>query len=248
MLHRICSPLLLLPLPCTLCRAFPARTYQTRVHQFWRPFRKELQQHISMTHSCGGTGAQNDAEVPVTQCSSSSSSSPSPVGASRRFSCDICGGAELAKYTCPACGVHTCSLPCQRQHKSSSGCPGVRSRCEFVRAEDMGLTTMCRCVALLCCMARAHFSHPPTLSPSLSLSLSLFSHSPSVQGFAISSRCCSRARQSCPRQGRRAHQSYAGATSSSGRQMRSAAAAPGQGVAACARWPAAAFKGPGQGR
>ena len=125
-----------------------------------------------MTHSFGGTGAQNDAEVPVTQCSSSSSS-PSPVGASRRFSCDICGGAELAKYTCPACGVHTCSLPCQRQHKSSSGCPGVRSRCEFVRAEDMGLTTMCRCVALLCCMARAHFSHPPTLSLFLFLSLSL---------------------------------------------------------------------------
>jgi hypothetical protein len=79
--------------------------------------------------------------------SNSSSSSPSPVGASRRFSCDICGGAELGKYTCPACGVHTCSLPCQRQHKSSSGCPGVRSRCEFVRAEDMGLTTMCRCAA-----------------------------------------------------------------------------------------------------
>ena len=190
-----------------------------------------------MAHSCGGGGAQNDADVPVTQCSSSSS--PSPVGASRRFSCDICGGAELAKYTCPACGVHTCSLPCQRQHKSSSGCPGVRSRCEFVRAEDMGLTTMCRCVALLCCMTRVHFSHSPTVS---------LSHSPSVQGFAISSRCCSRARQSCPRQGRRAHQSYAGATSSSGKQMRSAAAASRQGAAACARRPAAAFKGPGQGR
>ena len=34
--------------------------------------------------------------------------------------CDVCQmGAR--KYTCPACGLRSCSLPCTKDHKAASG-------------------------------------------------------------------------------------------------------------------------------
>ena len=45
--------------------------------------------------------------------------------------CEICE-KQLAKYTCPACEVHTCSLPCITAHKKNTDCDGLRSRTSFI--------------------------------------------------------------------------------------------------------------------
>uniref|UniRef100_A0A3Q4N289 Box C/D snoRNA protein 1-like n=1 Tax=Neolamprologus brichardi TaxID=32507 RepID=A0A3Q4N289_NEOBR len=41
-------------------------------------------------------------------------------------------GSEEAKYRCPACLTHSCSLPCVKKHKEVSGCSGVRNKTAFV--------------------------------------------------------------------------------------------------------------------
>uniref|UniRef100_A0A3B5LKS9 Box C/D snoRNA protein 1 n=1 Tax=Xiphophorus couchianus TaxID=32473 RepID=A0A3B5LKS9_9TELE len=46
-------------------------------------------------------------------------------------SCGVCGSEE-AKYKCPACLTHTCSLLCVKKHKDDSGCSGVRNKTAFV--------------------------------------------------------------------------------------------------------------------
>lgn len=46
-------------------------------------------------------------------------------------SCDVCE-TEEAKYRCPSCMKHTCSLACVKQHKMVSGCCGVRDKTAFV--------------------------------------------------------------------------------------------------------------------
>ncbi|XP_033874103.3 box C/D snoRNA protein 1 [Acipenser ruthenus] len=45
--------------------------------------------------------------------------------------CEACGCRE-AKYRCPGCTKHSCSLPCVKRHKSESGCSGVRDKAAFV--------------------------------------------------------------------------------------------------------------------
>ncbi|CAJ1061084.1 box C/D snoRNA protein 1 [Xyrichtys novacula] len=45
--------------------------------------------------------------------------------------CGVCGSAE-AKYRCPACLAHSCSLLCVKKHKEESGCSGVRNKTAFV--------------------------------------------------------------------------------------------------------------------
>ncbi|KAG0721118.1 Box C/D snoRNA protein 1 [Chionoecetes opilio] len=54
--------------------------------------------------------------------------------------CGECG--TTAKYTCPRCGVRSCSLGCVRAHKTSSGCSGVRERAKLVYKEDMDNLTL----------------------------------------------------------------------------------------------------------
>uniref|UniRef100_A0A3P9KJI3 HIT-type domain-containing protein n=1 Tax=Oryzias latipes TaxID=8090 RepID=A0A3P9KJI3_ORYLA len=46
-------------------------------------------------------------------------------------SCGVCG-SEKAKYRCPACLTHSCSLLCVKKHKDDSGCSGVRNKTAFV--------------------------------------------------------------------------------------------------------------------
>lgn len=56
------------------------------------------------------------------------------VGMKRKISltnCGVCGSVE-AKYKCPGCLKHSCSLPCVRKHKEDSGCSGVRDKTAFV--------------------------------------------------------------------------------------------------------------------
>ncbi|KAJ8332502.1 hypothetical protein SKAU_G00422910 [Synaphobranchus kaupii] len=52
----------------------------------------------------------------------------------RKISLANCGtcGAEEAKYRCPGCLKHSCSLPCVKKHKSESGCSGTRDKTAFV--------------------------------------------------------------------------------------------------------------------
>ncbi|XP_016298814.1 box C/D snoRNA protein 1 isoform X2 [Sinocyclocheilus anshuiensis] len=51
-------------------------------------------------------------------------------------SCDICETKE-AKYRCPSCMRHTCSLACVKQHKILSGCCGVRDKTAFVPLAEL---------------------------------------------------------------------------------------------------------------
>ncbi|KAI0776123.1 hypothetical protein BD413DRAFT_677249 [Trametes elegans] len=52
--------------------------------------------------------------------------------------CAICQTAA-AKYTCPRCGVRTCSLPCVAGHKArGAGCSGVRDRAAYVPPNAYG--------------------------------------------------------------------------------------------------------------
>ncbi|XP_061099207.1 box C/D snoRNA protein 1 isoform X3 [Conger conger] len=52
----------------------------------------------------------------------------------RKLSLANCGtcGTEEARYRCPRCLKHSCSLPCVKRHKSESGCSGVRDKTAFV--------------------------------------------------------------------------------------------------------------------
>ena len=52
------------------------------------------------------------------------------------FRCGICG-ESAAKYKCPGCLVHTCSLPCVKQHKNTSGCSGQRDKTAFVAMKEL---------------------------------------------------------------------------------------------------------------
>ena len=45
--------------------------------------------------------------------------------------CQICCHTT-AKYRCPRCEIKTCSLPCVKQHKVTSGCTGERDKTAFV--------------------------------------------------------------------------------------------------------------------
>jgi len=44
--------------------------------------------------------------------------------------CELCG--EESKYKCPGCATPTCSIRCIKQHKTLSGCSGVRRKLKYV--------------------------------------------------------------------------------------------------------------------
>ena len=41
------------------------------------------------------------------------------------------------KYTCPRCGIHTCSLPCVKKHKAWAQCSGIRNPAEYRKRADL---------------------------------------------------------------------------------------------------------------
>ena len=45
------------------------------------------------------------------------------------------------KYTCPRCGIHTCSLPCVKRHKSWAQCSGIRDPAAYRRRADLATPT-----------------------------------------------------------------------------------------------------------
>ncbi|CAI5637202.1 unnamed protein product [Oreochromis niloticus] len=65
-------------------------------------------------------------------------------GKKRKMSLSSCGvcGSEEAKYRCPACLTHSCSLPCVKKHKEASGCSGVRNKTAFVTLSQFDEMTL----------------------------------------------------------------------------------------------------------
>ena len=46
--------------------------------------------------------------------------------------------SKNAKYTCPGCTTHTCSLACSTSHKSQTGCTGQRNKVGYVPMNEYG--------------------------------------------------------------------------------------------------------------
>ncbi|XP_042858468.1 box C/D snoRNA protein 1-like [Penaeus japonicus] len=62
--------------------------------------------------------------------------------ASRLGMCSVCAHTA-AKYTCPRCGVKTCSLTCVKSHKKDAGgCSGVRDKTVMVLKDEMDNLTL----------------------------------------------------------------------------------------------------------
>ncbi|EHY54122.1 hypothetical protein ABEF92_008265 [Exophiala dermatitidis] len=50
--------------------------------------------------------------------------------------CAICH-TDPIKYTCPRCGIHTCSLPCVKRHKAWAQCSGIRDPAAYKKRSDL---------------------------------------------------------------------------------------------------------------
>lgn len=59
-------------------------------------------------------------------------------GKKRKISLTRCGmcDTEEARYRCPGCMTHSCSLVCVKKHKVETGCSGVRDKTAFVRLSE----------------------------------------------------------------------------------------------------------------
>ncbi|CAH2351477.1 box C/D snoRNA protein 1 [[Candida] railenensis] len=55
------------------------------------------------------------------------------------MSCSVCSINPI-KYTCPACGVKTCSFPCVQKHKQDSKCTGTVDQTKFLGKKELSST------------------------------------------------------------------------------------------------------------
>lgn len=55
------------------------------------------------------------------------------------MSCSVCNLNPI-KYTCPACGVKTCSFPCVQKHKQDSKCTGTVDQTKFLGKKELSST------------------------------------------------------------------------------------------------------------
>lgn len=55
--------------------------------------------------------------------------------------CTVCN-LKPAIYTCPCCGVRSCSASCVGTHKRSTGCSGIRNRAAYVPMREYGYGTL----------------------------------------------------------------------------------------------------------
>ncbi|KAG5675732.1 hypothetical protein PVAND_005610 [Polypedilum vanderplanki] len=51
-------------------------------------------------------------------------------------SCEVCNKNQ-AKYTCPRCELHTCSLNCSKIHKKELDCNGIRDKTKYIPLSKM---------------------------------------------------------------------------------------------------------------
>lgn len=54
----------------------------------------------------------------------------------RHGHCEVCN-QNHAKYTCPRCEIHTCSLNCSQIHKKELDCSGIRDKTKYVSVKKM---------------------------------------------------------------------------------------------------------------
>jgi len=54
--------------------------------------------------------------------------------------CRVCNKVPF-KYSCPACNIKTCSIPCICSHKKLDNCSGKRSRTTFVSKSEYNVNT-----------------------------------------------------------------------------------------------------------
>ncbi|KAK2726713.1 hypothetical protein QYM36_007522 [Artemia franciscana] len=54
---------------------------------------------------------------------------------SRLGICEVCSG-DVAKYTCPRCSIHTCSVRCSKIHKEEIECSGQRNKTAYKPLKD----------------------------------------------------------------------------------------------------------------
>ncbi|XP_036410871.1 box C/D snoRNA protein 1 [Megalops cyprinoides] len=75
-----------------------------------------------------------ESSVVAENCPDSPDEGKEVNGKKRKISLTNCGtcGTEAARYRCPGCLKHSCSLPCVKKHKTESGCSGVRDKTAFV--------------------------------------------------------------------------------------------------------------------
>ncbi|GMH92289.1 hypothetical protein TrST_g13353 [Triparma strigata] len=91
--------------------------------------KEEEEEESSASSSSSSSDSESDSE-----------SEPNPNPNKPSNSCALC--YNLSKYTCPRCGVKTCSLPCTLSHKSSTGCSGKRDRTKFIKTSAQTLSTL----------------------------------------------------------------------------------------------------------
>lgn len=70
-----------------------------------------------------------------------SASGKPPTCTSKLGTCSVCR-TNKARYTCPACGVRSCSLSCVKSHKKCEGCDGIRNKASLVLKDDMDNLTI----------------------------------------------------------------------------------------------------------
>ncbi|XP_010729260.1 box C/D snoRNA protein 1 [Larimichthys crocea] len=83
---------------------------------------------------CSGVGPTTDIMSTVESQEGNSGPDKELRGTKRKISLSNCGvcGSQEAKYTCPACLAHSCSLLCVKKHKEDSGCSGIRNKTAFL--------------------------------------------------------------------------------------------------------------------
>ncbi|XP_054646733.1 box C/D snoRNA protein 1 [Dunckerocampus dactyliophorus] len=81
---------------------------------------------------------------PLETSADSSNQDEEPKGTKRKISLSNCGicGTEEAKYKCPACLTHSCSLICVKKHKDESRCSGVRNKTAYLTLSQFDEMTL----------------------------------------------------------------------------------------------------------
>ncbi|EJD01413.1 uncharacterized protein FOMMEDRAFT_158554 [Fomitiporia mediterranea MF3/22] len=81
--------------------------------------------------------------IPCTDNSTDSinQAGPSQAHAPPSSICTQCN-SQPSKYTCPRCQTKTCSLPCSRAHKTTTGCSGERDRTTYVPMNQYGYSAL----------------------------------------------------------------------------------------------------------
>jgi hypothetical protein len=68
---------------------------------------------------------------------------------STMFKNRIQSNENLKKYTCPGCGIKSCSLDCVKIHKETMNCTGTRNKTKYVPRSQYGINHLQSGILLL---------------------------------------------------------------------------------------------------